>query len=89
MGKFIDITGQRFGRLTAIRPEGKDINNNFKWLCNCDCGNATVVVSVDLRRGKSKSCGCYKKEVDQVKCIKHRLSYLRVYRIWADLKERI
>ncbi len=53
----IDITGKRFGRLTAIKYVG-----NSKWLCHCDCGNDKIVRTDHLKGNKIKSCGCYNKE---------------------------
>ncbi|RRG09924.1 MAG: AP2 domain-containing protein [Lactobacillus sp.] len=63
MTKAIDLSGQRFGRLVAIKPQGKSTNGNLRWLCRCDCGNYTEVDGVQLRRGDSKSCGCLRREV--------------------------
>lgn len=57
MSKVIDLTGLRFGKLTVIKREGS-INQKSAWLCECDCGNKTVVTSDRLRGGKTKSCGC-------------------------------
>lgn len=57
MPKRIDITGHRFGRLTAIRPIDKDNRGNMRWLCQCDCGKERIVLSNNLRRGLSASCG--------------------------------
>lgn len=57
----IDITGQKFGRLTAIRYLGTE-GRKAKWLCRCDCGNISEVTSNNLRRGGTKSCGCLKDE---------------------------
>lgn len=56
----IDITGQRFGRLVAIKPIV--VNGYRKWLCGCDCGNLKSVASGALRCGRTKSCGCLSKE---------------------------
>jgi hypothetical protein len=53
----IDLTGQRFGRLVAIRRHGT-VNHGASWLCRCDCGCEHVVRAVSLRRGDTKSCGC-------------------------------
>lgn len=58
----IDITGEKFGRLTAIKTDGKDKNGRALWLCKCDCGNMITVRLTDLRTGRRKSCGCLKKE---------------------------
>ena len=53
----LDITGQRFGKLTAIRSTEKRINRNVIWECLCDCGKKTEVTANHLRSG-TKSCGC-------------------------------
>ncbi len=58
--KFIDITGQKFGRLTAIKMIYKP--DNIKWFCICECGNTKITKSRLLREGKTKSCGCLKGE---------------------------
>jgi hypothetical protein len=58
MGKFIDLTGQRFGRLTAVERAKNNKGNKIGWLCICDCGNQTIVYANDLKRGHTKSCGC-------------------------------
>jgi len=52
-GLFIDITNEKFGRLTAIEYVGE-----HKWLCQCECGNTSEVPSYSLRTGLTKSCGC-------------------------------
>ena len=33
------------------------------WDCKCDCGNEITTLGTSLRRGDTKSCGCYRKEV--------------------------
>lgn len=59
---FLDITGQRFGKLTAIKmskPHCTSGGNTLTtWECLCDCGNMVTVTLNDLRSGKTKSCGC-------------------------------
>lgn len=56
----IDLSGQKFGRLTAIEPVVVD--GHRKWLCVCDCGNFTTVATGSLRSGGTKSCGCLNRE---------------------------
>lgn len=60
--KKIDITGVKFGKLTAIYEVegGKDP----KWFCRCDCGNTSIVYKTALRKGATKSCGCLMKEIN-------------------------
>ena len=58
----IDLTGQRFGRLVAVRDAGYAKNNIRVWECRCDCGNAVFVTVNNLRSGNTKSCGCLSKD---------------------------
>jgi hypothetical protein len=58
MGKFIDLTGQRFGRLEVISPAFKDNYNKWHWNCKCDCGNEKIIRGGDLKSNKTQSCGC-------------------------------
>ncbi len=58
--KIKDLTGRRFGRLTALRRLDKKIGTSYAWLCQCDCGELTEVPVNALIRGGTKSCGCGK-----------------------------
>lgn len=58
MGKFVDLTGQKYGRLSVIN-RAPNKNGRVAWNCICDCGTKKVVTSHDLRSGNTKSCGCY------------------------------
>ena len=62
MGKFQDLTGQRFGKLTVIKRVENSKCNRTQWLCKCDCGNTTMVLSCNLKSGKVSSCGCLHRE---------------------------
>lgn len=62
MGKMIDITGQKFGKLTALEPTRTN-SNRLGWKCRCDCGKTVIVEGTVLRAGKTKSCGCRTKEL--------------------------
>jgi len=58
--KFIDLTGQHFGKLTALYPVKHPNRNNrhYLWKCKCECGNEKEVQGAHLRNGHTKSCGC-------------------------------
>lgn len=62
MGKVRDLTGQKFGRLTALRDSGeRDSGRNCLWECQCECGNIAKVSTKNLVRSDGKgirSCGC-------------------------------
>ena len=60
MGKPIDLTGQRFGKLVAVRRLDEKKRRIFLWECQCDCGNICKVDVSSLRSGNTKSCGCGK-----------------------------
>lgn len=62
MGKFMDLTGQRFNKLFVIVKEKEKRKGIIQWKCVCDCGNEKITSTVNLRSGKTKSCGCLKKE---------------------------
>lgn len=55
--KKLDLTGQRYGELTVLRP-ADNVGGRTAWLCRCSCGKETVVKTCHLRNGHTKSCGC-------------------------------
>jgi hypothetical protein len=57
-----DMTGLRFGRLLVTRRDLGAPLNQVMWVCICDCGAQTSVRVGDLRRGTTKSCGCWMSE---------------------------
>lgn len=59
----VDITGQRFGRLVAIKLIGIK-KGHAQWLCKCDCGNEHITTVNCLKGGHVSSCGCM---VDEIK----------------------
>ncbi|MDT2660679.1 hypothetical protein P7E02_12420 [Enterococcus hulanensis] len=62
MGKFIDLSSQRFGRLLVIDRNGTDKFGHATFLCKCDCGNEKTVDSHSLRQCLIQSCGCLQAE---------------------------
>lgn len=62
MTKQIDLLGQTFGRLTVVAQSESSGEGKTRWLCKCECGNETIVYGRYLRNGKSKSCGCWRKD---------------------------
>ena len=54
----LNLAGQRFGKLTAIKDTGKRYRGLAIWQCKCDCGNTCEVTSNHLRTGHTTSCGC-------------------------------
>lgn len=56
--KAIDLTGQRFGKLTVTKRIENNKNRHAQWLCACDCGEDTVATTSILNSGHKVSCGC-------------------------------
>ena len=76
-----DITNQKFNHLTAVKLISR---KPTRWLCLCDCGNYTSVLTSNLKSGAVKSCGCIHHKGNP----KHLQSNTRVYRIYAKIKRR-
>lgn len=55
---YIDLTNQKFGKLTAIEPTDKRYIGHVVWRCKCDCGNECFVDALSLTGDNTKSCGC-------------------------------
>jgi len=55
--KKLDLTGQRFGKLTVLAP-ADNIGSKTAWRCRCDCGREVRVKTYNLRSGRTKNCGC-------------------------------
>lgn len=90
MSILIDMKGKRIGRLLVIRRESNGKGGQARWLCKCDCGNETVALGTELRRGHISSCGCFALEQSKIngaKC-KHGQSFSRQYHIWRGMKIR-
>ena len=56
-----DLTGQKINNLLVIKQNGRTKYRQVKWLCKCDCGRQTVVISNNLLNGNTESCGCRRK----------------------------
>ena len=73
MSKKSDLTGQRFGKLTALRP-AENISGRTAWVCRCDCGREAVIRTDDLLRGRTKTCGCQLS--DAINLARSKLTYV-------------
>lgn len=90
-GKFEDLYGKRFGRLIVTAYMG-----NKRWLCRCECGNKSIVITQHLKSEHTKSCGCLNAESrKRTKNVKHgfwNTNYskgtMKFYKMWQSLKAR-
>lgn len=83
MGKFKDVTGQRFGRLVAVERTALKKHSSSIWKCICDCGNETMTPISYLCNGDTKSCGC------ENRLGKHNMTGTPTYRSWAKMLSRV
>jgi hypothetical protein len=90
MMPLINIRGQRFGRLLAIRYSRRKLfARKFKaWFCRCDCGGSVVATAGDLRKGNNRSCGCLDRETNQKRFYRHGLQSSPEYAIWSAMINR-
>lgn len=86
--KLIDMTGQRFERLVVLKRAPIEKGKKPKWICQCDCGNITIVTRKHLLDGSTKSCGCYRKDWSREHNTKHGFGRTRLHRIWSGMKDR-
>lgn len=92
MGQVIDLTGQRFGKLTVLKEAGRTPRKAVVWLCQCDCGNTKEIRAASLKDGSTTSCGCRQKEAAGMigkSTATHSESKTRLYRVWQGIKRRI
>lgn len=83
MRQIKDMTGQKFGRLTVLHRLYNYHKKGVYWLCVCECGNLTEVNGKDLRKGNTKSCGCFRGRYPRIKKNQPRL-----YRIYHNMRNR-
>lgn len=89
---FIDLAGQKFGRLTVLSRVENSSHRKAQWLCQCDCGNTLHVPTGALRSGNTRSCGCLKIETTVIRSTKHGHSRpgkkTSTYKSWIDMIQR-
>lgn len=89
MPKKLDVTGERYGRLVALKR--LDSQGGSRWLFKCDCGNVVVRKLGNVRGGHTRSCGCLHNEM-LAKRNKdnslHNETKSRLYGVWHGMKER-
>ena len=83
----IEMIGKKYGRLTVIKKI-PSIGRNARYLCLCDCGKTTEVNGTTLRRGESKSCGCYRADYWRKQMSKHGKSNTTIGHTWYLMRQR-
>ncbi len=85
MSAFLNLVGEQFGRLVVrSRVDGTPV----RWRCTCMCGRSCVVRARSLRSGKTRSCGCLRREACGMVHRVHGMSDSPEHRAWAAMKSR-
>lgn len=91
MRKPVNLIGQKFGMLTVLERDtsaSSGAGHHAKWLCQCDCGNIVSAFGHHLKRGITKSCGCFRRDIIKQRSITHGLTGTRLHTIWIGMRER-
>lgn len=75
--RIIDETGHRYGRLVVLERYPTDRSDVY-WKCRCDCGMEIAVRGSNLRYGRTRSCGCLRREIN----------HANMARFWAAAREK-
>lgn len=87
-----DIIGKRFGKLTVLRRGENNSRGEARWVCKCDCGRETLVITNNLNCGNTRSCGCTRVEKLNRFSYKHGACHRgkkeRLYLVWRNMVGR-
>jgi hypothetical protein len=90
-----NLYGERFGRWTVTGPpvtKGSGDDAKRCWPCLCDCGRTSLISTVQLTSGHSRSCGCLKSDATRAAKTTHgqagHSSKTAEYRAWTAMKTR-
>lgn len=84
----LNLKGQKFGKLTCIEFFGLSKNQHTVWHCICECGNKINVVGSSLKKGLTKSCGCFRVERASKLNLTHGLSGTYWHWLWIRIRQK-
>ncbi len=90
--KYEVLVGKKFGRLTVLSFSRRTEFKHVEWNCLCECGNSTKATSQVLKKGNTKSCGCYNLDRIRERNFKHghatRENQDPLYKVWCGILTR-
>ena len=90
--KPLNLCGRKFGKLEVLSLTGQVVSKSGQsrrfWLCRCECGKETKVVTHALTGGNTQSCGCMKGLGNYGRTATHGMWATPVYRTWRGMKQR-
>lgn len=88
-----NLEGMRFGSWAVLSRAENNADGRAMWNCKCDCGTRRAVLGKTLLSGKSKCCGCTRKEsaaeASRKANTRHGMKNMRLYTIWHSMKGRV
>lgn len=88
-GRFENLIGRKFGRLTVVERASNGNRGEVRWKCVCDCGNSNVISrGNNLKGGTARSCGCLQRERAKEYNSTHGKYKTRIYNAWNSMKNR-
>lgn len=87
-GHIVDLQGQKIGRLRVLERAANDAAGRARWSCRCDCDRLTIVKALNLRRGSTRSCGCYRREASAAKVTTHGMTRSPTFNSWMSMRQR-
>lgn len=92
MSRPLDLSGQKFGRLTAVRRGENTKDGHAQWICRCACGKTVIVLARYLKSGHTRSCGCLQAEKASFAAsrrnVTHGESAAPLYHVWQSMRAR-
>lgn len=88
MPKRLDLSGEKYGRLTVTEYSHQNNHGKSIWKCLCECGTEVSVVGAGLKRGHTTSCGCTKTDNMVAYNTTHGMKGTRTYNVWNNMKSR-
>lgn len=80
--------GFRFGRWTVVQAMPRVGDAKSVWRCACDCGNYGDVQGHQLTKGRSRSCGCIRRDATLNSAWRHGMRYSAEYSAWIHMRRR-
>jgi len=88
MSKLIDLSGKKFGHLLVLGHSHRSVSGVNFWNCVCECGITKAIPGVNIRTGKTKSCGCMTGSFLSATKKTHGMTGTRTYQCWANIIAR-
>ena len=80
--------GQRYGRMTVASIIAGTVGPYRQCVCRCSCGTVIAVLTNNLLKGNTRSCGCLRRETARAKETTHGRTATRAYQSWSGMKDR-